>query len=307
MYSAPVSASVQYKATPLSRQENNCTEKNPTKSGETITTSTMNRDRFSALPVNIRHHILTYLESEFVKRDQHGNVCYIGPARLGMCIKAEVIEQEVRSRQRHRFAQVSRQFREDFFDLFFSLNKFEFGSGPKLLGFLRFLSRDQRLERLTSLRFTAREHANVPQDHDPGKAIECMRRIFELLFSCVNLKELEIRAQIYRSQHGMAQSFTFPVKDALSRFQGTSLNESAISFGDLIENAPRRYGYDEDPRKRLQLYLPWDTSSQYERFQSVRGKYERVQGILASAYDIVLKERLGQERQEQPRQEPESR
>ena len=266
----------------------------------------MDDDHFSALPVHIRHQILTYCESEFVNHDLHGNVKYIGQARLGRCTKAEVIKQ-IQSRQRHKFAKVSRQFREDFFDLFFSLNKFEFGSASVLLSFLRFLSQDHRLERLTGLRFTVREHDSVPQDHDSSKAIKCVRLIHELLFSCVNLKELEIRAQVYGSKHGMFQSFTTPVEDALSHFQGTPLNESAMSFGDWIEKAPRRYGYDEKPRIWWQLYLPWDTRSQYERAQVVRGKYKRIQGILTSAYDIVLKERRGQEIQEQPRQEQDSR
>lgn len=259
----------------------------------------MNRDPFSALPVKIRHHILTYFESEFVKRDKHGNVRYIGQAALGGIIPAAQFKLEsLHLWRRHEYAQVSRQFREDFLDLFFSLNKFEFGSGTLLIAFLDTMLDDRRLKQLTGLRFTLRSHANVPPSAERGRSIKLMQRIYKLFFLCVNLKELEIRAQVHwKSTVGLTESITFPVEDALSHFRKTPPNESPISFGDMIEYAPRRHGYDEDPRQWVRLGLPRD----------LRGKYERVQGILASAYDIALKEKQEQKRREQQRQEQEPR
>ena len=254
-------------------------------------TPTMNRDHFSALPVHIRHHILTYLESEFVKRDEHGNVRYIGQAALGDCItEAQFKLESFQLWRRHRFAKVSRQFRQDFLDVFFSLNKFEFGSGPLLIEFLDTMLDDRRMKQLTSLRFTLRIQAWVPPSADRENLINLMRRIYRLFFLCVNLKELEIRAQVHwKNTDGLTESITVPMEDALSYFQGTFLNKRPMSFGGMIENAPRRHGYDEDPRRWLRLGLPSDLGS----------KNERVQGILASAYDMVMKERQEQQRQEQ--------
>ena len=253
----------------------------------------MNRDYFSALPEDIRHHILRYFESEIVKRDKHGNVRYVGQAALGESIPGAQFKLELQSWRRHEFAQVSRQFREDFLDLCFSLNKFEFGSGPLLIAFWNARLDDRCLKQLSSLRFTLRAHANVTPSADRGRPIQLMRRIYKLFFLCVNLKELEIRAQVHwKSTEGLIESVTFPVEDALSHFRKTSRNERPMSFGDMIEHAPRHHGYDEDPRQWVRLGLPRD----------LRGKYERVQGILASAYYIALQEKQEQERREQWRQ-----
>lgn len=259
----------------------------------------MNRDYFSALPEDIRHHILTYFESEIVQRDKHGNVRYIGQAALGEFISGAHFKREsLQLWRRHELARVSRQFREDSLDLFFSLNKFEFGSVPLLIEFLEVMLDDRRLKRLTSLRFTLKARANVAASAKPERSIKLMRRIYKLFFLCGNLKELEIHAQVYwRSTDGLTESNTFPVENALSHFQKTSFNGSPLSFGGLIENAPSRHGYDEVPRQWVGLDLP----------QDLRSKYERVQGILASAYDIFLKDKQEQDILEQLRQEREPR
>lgn len=247
----------------------------------------MNRDRFSALPVHIRHHILRYFESEFVKQDLQGNVSYIGQAALGGVTTAANVQREFESWRRHRFAWVSRQFREDFLDLFFRLNKFEFGSGPLLIAFLTF-TLTGRLKSLASLRFTLRQHANVPRDADCGELIDDVRIIYKLLSSGGNLKELKIYAQLHWNPGEKAacklQSLTFPVENALSYFQGKRPNRSPISFGPLVEKDPRRHGYDEDP-PHLERIILW----------GLRGKVERVKGILATAFETVLKERREQE------------